>query len=95
MVDLRAIKQAAREVTDEQGTRFVQIPLAMWEFLLNQLESAYPTDEISQREKIFTVLKELRENPDDTPKGWWHEFDEFLKANPVNFPERDIELGNE
>jgi hypothetical protein len=31
---------------------------------------------------------------DDTPPGWWEEFDTFLRANRMNFEERDLPIDN-
>ncbi len=38
MTDLKSIAQAAHVTQDEQGKPVVQIPLALWEELLEQLE---------------------------------------------------------
>ncbi len=89
MINLDALKEAARIVKDEKGDTVVQIPLPVWE----QLVGAVPSDEdLPQHERIKALLREWQEHPDDTPDQWWDEFEEFLKENRVNFPERDLGL---
>lgn len=42
--DLKAIKQAAQVVTDEHGKSIVQLPLDLWQDLLEQIEPEIDTD---------------------------------------------------
>jgi predicted DNA-binding antitoxin AbrB/MazE fold protein len=45
-----------------------------------------------QHERISALLTKWAAEPDDTSDEWWDEFDAFLKANRLNFPERDLGL---
>lgn len=56
--DLTAIKQAVQVVTDENGKSIVQLPLDLWEDLLEQIEPETHTDE---PEEDF--------DPDNPPPG--------------------------
>jgi hypothetical protein len=49
--------------------------------------------ELKQAARIKALLKEWRENPDDTPAEWWDEFEEFLKQNRVRLREHDLDFG--
>jgi hypothetical protein len=88
MTDLEALKQVARFTHDEHGQPVVQIPLAAWTEFMAETGAEPP-----QHERIKALLKEWEEHPDDTPAEWWDEFEEFLKQNRVNFPERDLDFG--
>lgn len=91
MVDLTAIKQAARVVKDENGNPVVQIPLEVWEEVVGSIKQDLP-----QYERIKALLKKWEEEPeDDMPNEWWDEYFQFLKENPVNFEERDLGFGEE
>ena len=48
-----------------------------------------------QHERIKALLAKWAAEPDDTSDEWWGEFDEFLRANRLNFPERDLGLKDE
>lgn len=89
MADLEAIKQSARIVYDEQGIPVVQLPLEQWQELIADVEG---TAELPQYMRIKALLKEWENEPDDTPPGWWEEFDAFLRANRMNFEERDLPI---
>ena len=98
MIDLNTLKHAAEFVKNNQGKPVVQIPVDIWDALLEQIEANRPPQQEpdkSQGEKILAVLKEFKANPDPTPKEWWDEFDAFLKENPVTFPERDLHPDDE
>ena len=90
MVDINALKQAARIVKDENGEPVVQITLELWEDIMNSLQPDMP-----QHERIKAVLKLWESIPDDKSDEWWDEFNQFLKDNRVNFPERDLGFGDE
>lgn len=94
MIDLSALKQAARIVTDEKGERVVQIPLPVWqEYVGNSLKDQQPVR--SKNEEILALLHEWHEHPeDDKPPEWWDEFDQFLRENRFNIPERDLGLND-
>jgi hypothetical protein len=83
MVDLTALRQAARKTKDENGKDVVQIPLEVWEETVeaDEVEEAQP--QLSQAERIKALLKKWEEEPDDTPAEWWDKFEAFLKANRV------------
>lgn len=85
MVDLTHLQQAARVVKDENGNEVVQIPRELWEEVIGQFEP-----QPSQIEQIMEVLREFENEPDDKSDEWWDEFNEFLKANRLNFEERDL-----
>jgi hypothetical protein len=90
MVDLTHLQQIARVVRDENGKKVVQIPFELWEELLGQIEH-----QPSQIEQIMAVLREFESEPDDKSDEWWDEFNAFLKANRLNFEERDLGFDNE
>jgi hypothetical protein len=87
MVDLTAIKQVAQVVSDEDGIAYVRIPLSLWEVLLNSLESERP-----QHERIRAMLNAWETEPDETPPGWWDEFDAFMVEQRISFQERETGL---
>jgi hypothetical protein len=90
MIDVKSIRQSVHIVNDEQGQPVVQIPLDILESLLAQIQGDKP-----QHEKIKALLEEWDDNPDDTPDEWWDELEQFLKANRLHFPERDLHLDDE
>lgn len=91
MVDINALKQAARIVKDENGEPVVQIPLTLWE---EMVANAVP--KISQKQKVMALLKKWDNEPEnDMPEEWWADFLEFLKANRMNFEERNLGFGDE
>lgn len=80
MVDITALKQAVHIVLDEHGEPVAQVPLSLWETLLNNLALEHP-----QHERILALLAEWDAEPDDTPAEWWDEFDIFLSSHRLNF----------
>lgn len=90
MVDMDKLIQAARIVKDENGEPVVQITLETWEDIVNSLHPDLP-----QSERIKAVLKLWESIPDDKSPEWWDEFEQFLKDNRMNFPERDLGFGDE
>ncbi len=92
MSDLMDIKQAARVVKDQNGLPVVQVPLDLWEAVMGEIADK---PKPSQAEQIKALLKSWENEPDDKSPEWWAEFDQFLKDNRVNFPERDLGLGDE
>ena len=70
MVDLTAIRQAARKVKDEYGNDVVQLPLKVWEETFEDEEEHEP----SQIEQIIAVIKKWGNVPDDKSEEWWDEF---------------------
>jgi hypothetical protein len=88
MVDITTIKQAAQIVTDEHGDPVVQLPLSMWEALVDSLESERP-----QHERIKALLAEWDAQADDMPDGWWDEFDAFLAEHRMRFDDYDTGPG--
>lgn len=91
MVDMDKLIQAARIVKDENGEPVVQIPLLTWEEIVAQAKP-----ELSQKQKIMALLKQWENEPEnDMPEEWWTDFLEFLKANRMNFAERDLGFGDE
>jgi hypothetical protein len=90
MVDLTQLQQAARVVKDENGNKVVQIPLDLWEEAVGHIEPQQ-----SQIEQIMAVLREFENEPDDKSDEWWDEFNDFLKANRLNFEERDLGFDDE
>jgi hypothetical protein len=95
MVDLTHLQQAARVVKDENGNEMVQIPRELWEETVGRIEVEEQQPKLSQAERIQALLKKWEAEPDDTPAEWWDEFEAFLKANRVNFEERDLGFGDE
>lgn len=66
MVDINALKQAARIVKDENGEPVVQIPLTLWE---EMVANAVP--KISQKQKVMALLKKWDNEPEnDMPEEW-------------------------
>ncbi len=57
---------------------------------LNGMAAVYWATGQPQHERIRALLGRWASEPDDTPAEWWQEFDEFLKANRLRFPERDL-----
>jgi hypothetical protein len=90
MVDLTHLQQVARVVKDENGNEMVQIPRELWEEAVGHIEP-----QPSQIEQIMEVLREFENEPDDKSDEWWDEFNEFLKANRLNFEERDLGFDDE
>ena len=98
MVSLLDMKQAARVVKDENGNPVVQVPLAVWEAVVREVEEKQPQTtekELTQAERIKAVLKSWENEPDDKSEEWWAEFEQFLKDNRVNFPDRNLDFGEE
>jgi hypothetical protein len=89
MIDRLAIQQAVHIVTDEQGVPVVQIPLPLWEKLLNALAEERP-----QHEQIKALLAAWDAEPDDTPVEWWDEFDAFMAENRFELQDRDLGAGD-
>lgn len=79
MTDISSLKEAARIVYDEAGQPVVQIPLALWREWLADFEPENP-----QIHQINALLRAWAEEPDDTPVGWWDDFRQFLKENPLD-----------
>jgi hypothetical protein len=94
MVDIATIKQIARFLKDENGESVVAIPLAIWEELLSEVETAQ-TVQRSQVEKFEAFLKKTENYQDDKSQEWWDDFNKFLRENRLHFPERNIDAGNE
>ena len=46
--------------------------------------------DIPQHERIKAVLEEIYSHASDKSPEWWAEFDEFMKENRFNIPERDF-----
>jgi glutamine synthetase adenylyltransferase len=99
MVSLTDMKQAARVVKDENGQPVVQVPLDVWEAVVGKVEEkqTVPKVEMSQAEAILATLKGWENDPEyqAISEEWWDDFQQFLKDNRVNFPERDLGLGDE
>lgn len=49
-------------------------------------------EDVPQYERIHALLDRWEAEPDDTPAAWWEEFDQFLRENRLNIPERDLGL---
>jgi hypothetical protein len=91
MVDLTAIRQAARRTKDENGNEVIQIPLDVWEEFVTE---THP--KLSQKEQIESLLEKWENEPeDDMPDEWWDDYFQFLKENPVSFGDRDLGFGEE
>ncbi|MBZ0304278.1 MAG: hypothetical protein K8J31_31370 [Anaerolineae bacterium] len=91
MTDLQDLKQAARITRDENGEPVVEIPLSAWNEFLAVQES-----KPSQKQRVLDLLDEWEQDPENAmPAEWWDEFDEFLKANRVNFGERHLGFDDE
>lgn len=96
MVDMNALIQAARIVKDENGEPVVQVPLDLWQTVIGPVKPEPTPDKPSQVQQILSLLKEWERNPEHhMPDGWWDEFDQFLRENRLNFPERNFGLGEE
>jgi hypothetical protein len=61
----------------------------VWEEALGEIEP-----QPSQIEQSMEVLREFESEPDDKSDEWWDEFNAFLKANRLNFEERDLGFDN-
>ena len=86
MIDINDIKQAARVTTNQNGESVVQIPLTLWQELLERVE-AKP----SQVDQIWTLLQKWDNEPEDAMSDtWWDEFTDFLNQNRINFSERNL-----
>jgi hypothetical protein len=85
MIDRIAIQRAVQIVADEQGLPVVQIPLPLWEKLLNSLAEERP-----QHERIKALLAAWDAEPDDTPAEWWNEFDTFMAENRLELQDRSL-----
>lgn len=80
------IKQLARTTQDDDGNPIVQLPLAAWVDLLNQLEV---TAQSTQVEQVKSLLKEWEQDTDDDlPDAWWDDFQAFLKETRFNASQR-------
>jgi hypothetical protein len=97
MVDLTEIKHAVQIINDEHGKPMavVKVPLAVWEALIAEVEANQPTTEANQRERFEAFLASMADEEDDNNDQWSEEFRQFLKENRLNFPERDLGLGDE
>ncbi len=102
MIDLNTLKHAATFAKNDQGKPVVQIPVDVWEAVLEQIEAnkqPEPASQVasnqSQQARWQAFLRESENYVDDKSETWWDEFDAFLKENRVNFPERDLKLGDE
>lgn len=95
MIDLLALKQAARVVVDDKGEQVVQIPLPLWKEYVGEISQA-DSPVRSKNEEILALLQEWHEHPDEsmTPERW-AEFDRFMRENRFHIPERDLGLGDE
>lgn len=91
MVDIEALKQAARIVKDENGEPVVQVSLPVWQEVV---ADAIPY--LSQKQKVMALLKKWENEPEnDMPEEWCEHFLKFLKANRMNFEERNLGFGDE
>jgi len=86
-MDISTITQAARMMTDAQGTPVVVLPLSLWQELLKQIDAQPP-----QNERIKAILKRWESEPEEATPEWWDALDADLKANRITFPERDLDL---
>ena len=89
MIDPNAIQQGVQVVKNEHGVSVVQVPLELWEAILKQLQAEMP-----QHLRFQAFLKEWENYADEDSDAWWDDFQAFLKANRLNFPERDLKLGD-
>lgn len=53
-------------------------------------ERAPAREPLSKNEEILALLEEWKKEPDELGAEWWAKFDEELKANRLNFPEREL-----
>lgn len=93
MTDITDLKHAARVKINEAGEQVVELPLELWEAYTGE-PVAKPAFQ-PERESLTELFEAWENEPDDTPPGWWDEFDEFLKQNPVSLPVPDLELDDE
>ena len=82
MVDIATIRQKVRFLKDDNGEPIVTIPLAIWEELLSEVETAQ-TVQRSQAEKFAAFLKNTENYQDDKSPEWWDDFDKFLHENRI------------
>lgn len=80
MVSLLDMKQAARLVKYENGNPVMQVPLAVWQAVVGEVEEKQP----SQKQRILALLKQWENEPEtDMPDEWWDTFQQFLQDNRV------------
>jgi hypothetical protein len=76
------IKQYAKETTDADGNRVIQIPLDVWQRFIETMPS--------QIEQLNALFDDWEQHPeDDMPAEWWDEFTSFLQVNRLTFDEND------
>ncbi|MCC7447849.1 MAG: hypothetical protein IT324_10545 [Anaerolineae bacterium] len=95
MIDLNTLKHAATFAKNDQGKPVVQIPVDIWDALLEQIEANKQPADPSQPERWQAFLRDTADYVDDKSAAWWDEFDTFLKETRPNFPERDLKLDDE
>lgn len=93
MTDLSKLRAAAEVVQDEQGNKFVKVPLQVWQEEMDLPNTTITPEE--QHRAIKALLKDWSAQPDDTPAEWWAEFDAFLNDNRMQFSERDLGFKDE
>ena len=57
---------------------------------MQRQQSAPESAPLSKNEEILALLEEWKNEPDELGAEWWAKFDEELKANRLNFPEREL-----
>lgn len=85
-MDKTALQHAARVTTDEGGNPVVQIPLALWEAILNA------ANDTPQYERIKNLLAMWQSETDDLPDKWWDAFEADLKSSRLNLSRDDLSL---
>jgi hypothetical protein len=93
MTDLSRLKAASEVIQDEQGNKFVRVPLQVWQEEIDMPNTTITPEE--QHRALKALLADWSAHPDDTPAEWWAEFDAFLKDNRMQFPERDLGFKDE
>ncbi len=86
---------ARRAKQEPSVSAFPQAQLSEGVELAQQQEAHRPLstpgrEPLSKNEEILALLDEWMKEPDDMGEEWWAKFDEELKANRMNFPERDL-----
>lgn len=84
-----AIKSAARILRDEAGNVVVQLPLEMWDTLLQQIQP------IPQHERLKALLLLWEAEGDTGLDDEWDRLDRFLRNNRLKLSKRDMDLSDE
>ncbi|HWN66356.1 MAG TPA: hypothetical protein VNM90_01890 [Haliangium sp.] len=57
---------------------------------MHRQQSAPAREPLSKNEEILAFLDEWMKEPDELGEEWWARFDEELKAQRLNIPEREL-----